>query len=75
MVFPELCGSVFATNPLQDLLSARVIILELLCSPVRTLRKRCYCPYLCNVVHVALDDDPQRVGLLVLRHFSGFEYL
>jgi len=29
VVFPELCGSVFAADPLQDLLSARVIILQL----------------------------------------------
>ena len=59
MVFPELRGSVFAADPLEDLLSAWVIILELLCLPVRTLRKgACNCLYLCNVIHVALDDDP-----------------
>lgn len=53
MVLPELLGRILAGDPLENLLAARVVVLEL-----------------CEVVYVTVDDDPERIGLVVRRNVA-----
>lgn len=80
VVFPKLGRCIFSTNSLQDLLAAGVLVRKLcagasVCVSLLILRIQTEGTNLGNVVDIALDDDPQRIGLFVLSYFGRLENL